>query len=264
MATTKTATPLVQDAEAQAEIPSYYGSIYTGEQVDSIVGAVLQAQQKGGSKPDLASENYVDTKVQNAIESVQATVSSVTTSSVTGATGPSVKVNVTWRNAAKVGPDFTFNFSDIVGPTGPVGQIGPTGPMGPTGVIGLTGPRGATGAVGPTGVTGPTGPTGPVGTRGATGPQGVTGPTGPTGPAGEAGMKYLSFCSPSWVTAPTGSPGTYQWGLTNSAFSGKYPLVQLFDSKGDTLMTTIRITGGTTITVFSNTNSGVSRAVVYY
>ena len=141
------------------------------------------------------------------------------------------------------------------------GPIGPTGPQGIQGVPGAAGVTGPVGATGPQGVQGNTGPTGPMG---PTGPKGNTGPTGATGPAGTASITYQQFTSPSWTTAPSGSPGTYQWTLTNSAWNNKYPMVQLFDSNGDTLMTTIRITGGTSIVIFSNTNSGVAKAVVAY
>ena len=227
---TKASVKSLAETEAQATIPSYYGSIYTGEQVDKVVGDVLAAEAKNQSKPGIATEGYVDNKVTQSIENVQATVSSVTVTHVpTGATGPSANVNVSWRyTGAAIGPDFSFSFYDILGPTGPTGAIGPTGPMGPTG------------------------------------PKGNTGPTGATGPAGTASITYQQFTSPSWTTAPSGSPGTYQWTLTNSAWNNKYPMVQLFDSNGDTLMTTIRITGGTSIVIFSNTNSGVAKAVVAY
>ena len=263
---TKASVKSLAETEAQATIPSYYGSIYTGEQVDKVVGDVLAAEAKNQSKPGIATEGYVDNKVTQSIENVQATVSSVTVTHVpTGATGPSANVNVSWRyTGAAIGPDFSFSFYDILGPTGPTGAIGPTGPMGPTGPKGNTGATGATGPVGATGPQGVQGNTGPTGPMGPTGPKGNTGPTGATGPAGTASITYQQFTSPSWTTAPSGSPGTYQWTLTNSAWNNKYPMVQLFDSNGDTLMTTIRITGGTSIVIFSNTNSGVAKAVVAY
>lgn len=134
------------------------------------------------------------------------------------------------------------------------------------GATGAIGPTGATGALGPTGSIGPTGPVGPIGNTGPTGARGnigLTGPTGPVGPKGDS-VQYLTFDSPNWITASSGAPGKYQWTLSNSVFSNRYPFVQLFDANGHTLQTTMKIDGSNNIIIYSNVNSGVSKAVVGY
>ena len=242
---TKASVKSLAETEAQATIPSYYGSIYTGEQVDKVVGDVLAAEAKNQSKPGIATEGYVDNKVTQSIENVQATVSSVTVTHVpTGATGPSANVNVSWRyTGAAIGPDFSFSFYDILGPTGPTGAIGPTGPMGPTG------PKGNTGA---------TGATGPAGTNGTTGARGATGPTGPAG----ALKRYPTVGSTtlSWSSSSTTTLGSYVATVYHN-LGEQFVTVTLYDSSNRTVETTIECVGTTYCRIYSNTNTTIKAKV---
>ena len=145
------------------------------------------------------------------------------------------------------------------------------------GATGAIGPTGATGALGPTGSVGPTGPVGPIGNTGPTGGVGAVGPTGPVGAIGPtgAGISYreIPINSSNWSTSSNSTDtalGKYYYSITGGAGIGPdiYPIVQLYDSNGNTLTTTINRKNENpnkgAIKIYSNTTSVVAKVVLAY